>query len=49
MCKITKALDNMDLIINSAITEILEGRKDLLKIAVRQKNKFEGWLKFELV
>lgn len=38
----------MDLIINKAITEILEERKDFLKIAVRQKNKFEGWLKFEL-
>lgn len=38
----------MDLLINKAIIEILEERKEFLKIAIRQKNKFEGWLKFEL-
>jgi hypothetical protein len=38
----------MDEIINKAIVEILENRKEFLKVAVRQKNKFEGWLKFEL-
>lgn len=38
----------MDTLINKAITEILEQRKDFLKLVVRQKNKFEGWLKFEL-
>lgn len=41
-------LTQMDNLINNAITEILENRKDLLKVVVRQKNKFEGWLKFEL-
>jgi hypothetical protein len=38
----------MDFTINKAIVEILEQRKDFLKVVVRQKNKFEGWLKFEL-
>lgn len=38
----------MDQIILNAISEILEDRKDFLKIVVRQKAKFEGWLKFEL-
>jgi hypothetical protein len=38
----------MDTLINNAITDILQKRKDFLKIVVRQKNKFEGWLKFEL-
>lgn len=30
------------------IVEILENHKQLLTIAVRQRAKFEGWLKFEL-
>jgi len=38
----------MDDLINKAIVEILERRKEFLKVMVRQKNKFEGWLKFEL-
>lgn len=38
----------MDKIINNAISDILKHRKDLLKIPIRQKAKFEGWLKFEL-
>lgn len=38
----------MDALINNAISDILEKRKEILKIVVRQKNKFEGWLKFEL-
>jgi hypothetical protein len=38
----------MDILVNKAITEILENRKDFLRLIVRQKNKFEGWLKFEL-
>ncbi|WP_081170369.1 hypothetical protein [Niastella populi] len=38
----------MDILINKAITEILESRAELLRVIVRQKNKFEGWLKFEL-
>jgi hypothetical protein len=38
----------MDILINNAITEILESRKELLRVVVRQKNKFEGWLKVEL-
>lgn len=36
-----------DLIIQG-IAEILISHSDLLKIALRQKAKFEGWLKFEL-
>jgi hypothetical protein len=38
----------MDKIINNAISKILNNRKELLKIPIRQKAKFEGWLKFEL-
>ena len=30
------------------ITKILEERKLLVALAVRQRAKFEGWLKFEL-
>jgi hypothetical protein len=35
-------------LIRKGIVEILENNKPLLKIPVRQKAKFEGWLKFEL-
>lgn len=35
-------------LIRKGIVEILEKNKSLLKIPVRQKAKFEGWLKFEL-
>lgn len=38
----------MDTVINNAIIDILENRKEFLKVVVRQKSKFEGWLKFEL-
>ena len=38
----------MDKIIRNAISEILLSRKELIKIPLRQKAKFEGWLKFEL-
>jgi hypothetical protein len=38
----------MDKIINNAISDILSKNKDLLRIPIRQKAKFEGWLKFEL-
>jgi hypothetical protein len=38
----------LDKLIRESIIEILESRKDLLQIVVRQKAKFEGWLKFEL-
>jgi len=38
----------MDIIIRNLIVDILNQNKDLLKIAVRKKAKFEGWLKFEL-
>ena len=34
--------------IRKGIVQILEANKTLLKIPVRQKAKFEGWLKFEL-
>lgn len=38
----------MNNIITEGIIEVLDTHKDLLKIALRQKAKFEGWLKFEL-
>lgn len=38
----------MNNIIRKWIVEILEQHKQLLAIAVRQRAKFEGWLKFEL-
>ena len=38
----------MDALIRNKIITILESNKELLKIAVRKKAKFEGWLKFEL-
>lgn len=38
----------MDELIRNFIVKILRERKDLLKIAVKQRSKFEGWLKFEL-
>jgi hypothetical protein len=34
--------------IRNWIVQILENRTQLLRIAVRQRAKFEGWLKFEL-
>lgn len=38
----------MDKYIKNAILNILEENKELLKIPLRQRAKFEGWLKFEL-
>jgi hypothetical protein len=38
----------MDDLIRKGIVEILQANKSLLKIPIRQKAKFEGWLKFEL-
>lgn len=38
----------MDQIIKNAISEILQKRTDIVPLFVRQKAKFEGWLKFEL-
>jgi hypothetical protein len=38
----------LDKFIREAIAEILKNRADVFKIAIRQKAKFEGWLKFEL-
>lgn len=38
----------MNNIVLDGIEEILNSHRDLLKIALRQKAKFEGWLKFEL-
>jgi hypothetical protein len=38
----------MDKIIKESIVEIIKANKELLKIPLRQKAKFEGWLKFEL-
>jgi hypothetical protein len=38
----------MDQYIRNAILEILKNHEGILRIAVRQRAKFEGWLKFEL-
>ncbi len=38
----------MDKLILQQITELLRDNKGLLSIAIRQRAKFEGWLKFEL-
>ncbi len=38
----------MDAILRGWIREVLDQHKALLPIAVRQRAKFEGWLKFEL-
>ena len=38
----------MDQIILKQISLIINNNKELLKIPIRQKAKFEGWLKFEL-
>ena len=38
----------MDALLREWIREIFEQNTDLLAIAVRQRAKFEGWLKFEL-
>lgn len=38
----------MDKVIRQGIVHILRKNKKLLRIPIRQKAKFEGWLKFEL-
>ena len=38
----------MDKLILEQIAELLSDNKSLLRIAIRQRAKFEGWLKFEL-
>lgn len=38
----------MELELNKLITGILEENKGLITIAIKQRAKFEGWLKFEL-
>lgn len=38
----------MDKLIRKGIVQILSTNEDLLRIPVRQRAKFEGWLKFEL-
>ncbi|OAV76077.1 hypothetical protein Barb7_00259 [Bacteroidales bacterium Barb7] len=38
----------MDKIIKDGIVSIIKSNRDLLKIPLKQKAKFEGWLKFEL-
>jgi len=38
----------MDKIVREGIVQILANHRELLKIPLRQKAKFEGWLKFEL-
>lgn len=38
----------MDKLIRELITEIILENPEVLSIAIRNRNKFEGWLKFEL-
>lgn len=38
----------MDIKILNIISDLLSENKELLRIPIRQKAKFEGWLKFEL-
>ena len=38
----------MEKLLNNCIVEILSANEDLVSIAVKQRAKFEGWLKFEL-
>jgi len=38
----------MEGLVRAWVVEILQQRKPLLAIAIRQRAKFEGWLKFEL-
>ncbi len=38
----------MDKLIRKGIVDILTKHKELLQIPLRQRAKFEGWLKFEL-
>jgi hypothetical protein len=37
-----------DFLVRSWIADVLQAHRELLAIAVRQRAKFEGWLKFEL-
>lgn len=41
-------IGSMDRVVRNGIIEILAARKEMLRIPIRQKAKFEGWLKFEL-
>ena len=34
--------------LNDILVNILKSRQDLVFIAIKQRAKFEGWLKFEL-
>jgi len=47
MLGVSSRLD-MDEIVRKGIIEIISRNKSLLRIPIRQKAKFEGWLKFEL-
>ncbi len=38
----------MDKFVRNAIVSILNNHVNVIKIVVRQKAKFEGWLKFEI-
>ncbi|MBY0067837.1 MULTISPECIES: hypothetical protein [Empedobacter] len=44
----SKTYENIDDLIKKSITEILLDNIDIISIAVKNRNKFEGWLKFEL-
>src|SRR6266700_5182540 len=37
-----------DILVRTWIADVIERRSDLVAIAMRQRAKFEGWLKFEL-
>ena len=37
-----------DRVVRSWIVDVLEQHRPLLAVALRQRAKFEGWLKFEL-
>lgn len=43
-----RSSNQMDKVIRQGIVKIIRRNKKLLRIPIRQKAKFEGWLKFEL-
>ncbi|ACA43723.1 hypothetical protein CLD_0051 [Clostridium botulinum B1 str. Okra] len=38
----------MDKLIRNTISDIIKNHTQLISIVIRQRAKFEGWLKFEL-
>lgn len=43
-----RGLINMDKLIRNSISDIIKNHTQLISIAIRQRAKFEGWLKFKL-